>query len=712
MRLSSLRAPLLGLLPGALVCPLLVALLLVPMPAPFAISEPTPVYAEEAPGQKPHIFAYCDTGHATLDPCFYGKDSPDPAHDERILVSLLEPLTVIDPESLEVRPGTAESWHAEDGGRTWVFKIRQNAVWQDGTPVVAKHFIESWRRTLDPFRNSPWSGLFRALKGCADISGNARMATALGQLRSALKALIKQNQAGIPGEELNAMLDELGTRPFLRDVKGRAIKRMLKWDNEEQFSPENVENALEKLKVARRKVKRGLEDAIENFGTEAGGIYAKDDHTLVVKTDGIHPYLPELMARGAFCPMHPSYERNRDKLFSRQQYYMSCGPYTLFGRGPKPPEGLDKDVQSLVHLKINDKYTGPNKANMAEIYCYTDQGRGEDVRLFKDGASQFVRMTWKEYPRDPKPAKKKKKGKGKSEGDAKKKPRPNERKMVEGIQGYQVVPSTRVMYLRFRCDRPPFDNKNARIAFASSIRREHVAKVFWPEATPSDRIVPAGVKGRVDDLDVPGENTKAAKAAFENSGIDSETWIEISYAGVPGHLEASDFLRLVSWAKGIEYEPSSRMEDKKTLLQTRRSGQYTVMLTESRGFANDPYAFLAGFHSHDPDGGLGWKDKVFDMLLDAAKDPDKALADKAGWLAKVKIGALQGPATAAINDEGKLKFRLACLAQAEKRLLDEFVVVPLVVLNEAEFHSGFQGFYTKESHRYPGFVGALHTVKK
>ena len=317
---------------------------------------------DEAPGQKAHVLAYCDTGHVSLDPAHYGADSPDWAHDERLLIALIEPLTVLDPQTLEVRPGTASSWEASDNGQTWTFHIRPDAVWEDGQPVTASNFVECWRRTLEPFTKSRWSGLFSAIQGCAAISENARLAEALGDLRRSLKQLKAQNPSGIPGDMLNEELDALGTRPFLQFVKSRAVKRMLRWDDGERYSPEMADTAMKAIKDARRKFKRAFEDALAAFGTEAGGVFARDDKTLVVRTDGVHPYLPELMARGAFCPMHPDYQRHRTKLFDRVGYFKACGPYRLFGRGPKPPPGLERDVQSLVHLKANPKYNGPNKA--------------------------------------------------------------------------------------------------------------------------------------------------------------------------------------------------------------------------------------------------------------------------------------------------------------------------------------------------------------
>ncbi|HYD98655.1 MAG TPA: ABC transporter substrate-binding protein, partial [Alphaproteobacteria bacterium] len=47
-------------------------------------------------------------------------------------------------------PGVAESYTVSDDGKTYTFKLRQNANWSDGTPVTADDFVFSWLRLLDP----------------------------------------------------------------------------------------------------------------------------------------------------------------------------------------------------------------------------------------------------------------------------------------------------------------------------------------------------------------------------------------------------------------------------------------------------------------------------------------------------------------------------------------------------------------------------------
>ena len=52
----------------------------------------------------------------------------------------------------EMTPDVARSWQISDDGRTYVFYLRDDVYWSDGTPVTAADFVYAWRRRLDPTR--------------------------------------------------------------------------------------------------------------------------------------------------------------------------------------------------------------------------------------------------------------------------------------------------------------------------------------------------------------------------------------------------------------------------------------------------------------------------------------------------------------------------------------------------------------------------------
>jgi oligopeptide transport system substrate-binding protein len=69
---------------------------------------------------------------------------------------IFEGLMSYDPAG-NIIPGTAESMTSSEDKKTWTFKIRKSARWQDGKPVKAQDFLYSWRRLVDPAYASEYS---------------------------------------------------------------------------------------------------------------------------------------------------------------------------------------------------------------------------------------------------------------------------------------------------------------------------------------------------------------------------------------------------------------------------------------------------------------------------------------------------------------------------------------------------------------------------
>ncbi|QUG75909.1 oligopeptide ABC transporter substrate-binding protein OppA [Erwinia sp. E602] len=69
---------------------------------------------------------------------------------------VLEGLVITD-ESGKLAPGVAESWESKEGGKVWIFHLRNTAKWSNGEPVTAKDFVYSWRRLADPKTASPYA---------------------------------------------------------------------------------------------------------------------------------------------------------------------------------------------------------------------------------------------------------------------------------------------------------------------------------------------------------------------------------------------------------------------------------------------------------------------------------------------------------------------------------------------------------------------------
>lgn len=75
-----------------------------------------------------------------------------------ITEDLFEGLTAQDNDG-HIVAGVAESWK-QTTPTTWVFKLRKNAKWSDGSPVVAGDFVYGWQRFVDPKTASPYASTF------------------------------------------------------------------------------------------------------------------------------------------------------------------------------------------------------------------------------------------------------------------------------------------------------------------------------------------------------------------------------------------------------------------------------------------------------------------------------------------------------------------------------------------------------------------------
>lgn len=84
---------------------------------------------------------------------------------QAVAAALFEGLVREDARDLHPVPGVAERWDVSDGGLRYVFHLRADARWSDGSPVTAEDFVASWRRILSPALGAENAGLLFVLKG-------------------------------------------------------------------------------------------------------------------------------------------------------------------------------------------------------------------------------------------------------------------------------------------------------------------------------------------------------------------------------------------------------------------------------------------------------------------------------------------------------------------------------------------------------------------
>jgi len=110
----------------------------------------------------------------TLDPA-----RAEDVHAFNVLADLYEGLVAIDAKG-NVVPGVAESWDVSSDGLTYTFHLRADALWSNGQPVSAEHFVAGFERTLSPATASAYSFLLHPIRNAEEVSLGQQPASALG----------------------------------------------------------------------------------------------------------------------------------------------------------------------------------------------------------------------------------------------------------------------------------------------------------------------------------------------------------------------------------------------------------------------------------------------------------------------------------------------------------------------------------------------------
>jgi len=84
--------------------------------------------------------------------------------EHRVLSSLFEGLTDIDPKTMQTVPAAAESWTVSPDGRVYTFRLRKEGRWSNGEPVTAHDFLYAWKRILSPNLASEYAYMLHVLK--------------------------------------------------------------------------------------------------------------------------------------------------------------------------------------------------------------------------------------------------------------------------------------------------------------------------------------------------------------------------------------------------------------------------------------------------------------------------------------------------------------------------------------------------------------------
>ncbi len=101
---------------------------------------------------------------ATIDPALASLPN-----EFTIIQALFEPLVTIASDGAPT-PAAADSWQITDAGRTYTFRLREDARWTNGEAVTADDFAWAWRRNLSPKIGGAFNYLLFPIRGAEDFA--------------------------------------------------------------------------------------------------------------------------------------------------------------------------------------------------------------------------------------------------------------------------------------------------------------------------------------------------------------------------------------------------------------------------------------------------------------------------------------------------------------------------------------------------------------
>jgi oligopeptide transport system substrate-binding protein len=110
----------------------------------------------------------------------------DPHHsiysaEAQIFTAAYEGLFSYDPNSLDPVKAACRSYNRSQDGKTYTFYIRDEAVWSDGSPLLARDFRDAWLRALDPKTKADYGEFFDVIAGAHDYrSGKSPAPSSVG----------------------------------------------------------------------------------------------------------------------------------------------------------------------------------------------------------------------------------------------------------------------------------------------------------------------------------------------------------------------------------------------------------------------------------------------------------------------------------------------------------------------------------------------------
>ncbi|HZI17342.1 MAG TPA: peptide ABC transporter substrate-binding protein [Pyrinomonadaceae bacterium] len=502
--------------------------------------------------------------------------------EARIYMALFEGLVEYHPKTLEPIPGVAESWEPTSGTPGYVFRLRRNARWSDGSPVTAHDFVYSIRRGLSPalasrsasfgyyikyaqayneggaFVRDPATGQF--LLAADFAAGEDTPAPAAPSRPTAATATTATTATGAEPLRLTVAGDEKG-----RAKEAKSNPKLAAALAGKEFVPVRAEDV---------------------------GVAALDDHTLRFELTQPTPFFVGVLAHPFFRPVpRQAVELHGQTGWTRPGRIITNGPFRLKDWRPYDEIAVERDPNywdaAAVRLDVIKFY--PTESNVTAMNLYK-AGEVDAV------GNHTVPISWLG--------------------------------MIRPLKDYMDAPEAAIEYYLINTKRPPMDDVRVRRAFNLALNKQAIAdwrRIVKPlTAFTPEGIFPGYPQPRGDGFDPERARQLLAEAGYRDASgrYDPSKFpvqqVEITYNSHESVRMAAEFLQ-AQWKQNLGLTLPLRGVEFKTYMAARAKLDYKGMARGGWGADfMDPYAFLLLFYTADGNNGTGWHDPKFSAMLDEA----------------------------------------------------------------------------------------------
>src|SRR6478609_613968 len=589
----------------------------------------------------------------------------------RLLSAIFEGLARLDAKSLEPVPGMAESWDISADGKTYTFHLRPNACWSDGHPVTAQDFAYSWRRLQEPSVASEYAYIMHMVRYAQAYNTHEEQAKAIrGPIQAAVAELLQRYPSTIPKAALLAFSVKQNLNATLKGTPNEVLRSfLLRAPGDMPHSELSALPAQLELEGARRSAL--FEEAKKHFGVD-GGVYAKDEHTLVVELVAPTPYFLELTSYYSFFPVPRwAIEKSAGRNWFLPKNIVTNGPFRL----------IDWRVGDHIRLERSETYWGRAEVGLQSIDALPIENPTTALNLYLTGEVDWLPQ--QRVSQDLAPE-------------------------LRARSDFSTGPAFITYYYRINCTRKPFSDVRVRKALNLAIDREQITRdVMRLGQTPTTHFVPPGIRGYHPPdsdlgLDVARAQKLLAEAGFpEGRGFPK---FGILYNTLESHKKIAEVVA-DQLRRNLHLEVAAYNQEWQSYQQSTRALDYDLARAGWVGDYEDPNTFLDLWLTNGGNNQTGWSSVVYDRLLAAAADvelfvahPEFVLehAHDAEKLKRLADGALRS-SDVAQRLSRMSELRMALLAEAERILVhDEFPIMPLYVYVTSDmWKPEVTGFYSE-----------------